>query len=572
MSDFTGDPEQLTVISSPVSARQIVIAPPGSGKTEVVLRRIQYLLDSESLSPDQEILSFSFSRAAIGALKHRAGRNPDLVGASIRTLDSLASEWLADFDDEPPTGMTFDDRIARTLELLKEGLFADALSTVRHLVIDEIQDLVGSRADLALELLAQLEHDAGFTLLGDPLQAVYNFQLTDSQQTSPARFLEKARTIGCVVTRRLSGQYRAQSARTKSAAALGGVELPPTQRIRQLRNFIAEVDMLGDITSMVPALRRWPGSTVILCRDNGLVLHVASLLRSGGTAVTVRADASTLPLSPWLGRVLHGKGRSIDRERWSEACREVEPPMSATKAWRLLKEIERDFRSPDRLDLTALGRKLSFGSAPISLLQPIDGVVISTIHRAKGLEFERALLINPSDWITAEATMDDAAIVFVAVTRARTELFSAACRQPMIRRDSATRRWIIGGHQKWMTNAFEVTPDDVRYRLDAHTDEGTHPSFIGPVTARLNPGLSELDFPVFDILIGATLVAHTTEEFGQIFARRVRPRKSGRPWPVRLEGLLVETLETKVVVNPRGIPEFGVFPRISGLANLVWKE
>ncbi|WP_418606619.1 AAA family ATPase [Georgenia sp. SUBG003] len=72
--------------------------------------------------------------------------------------------------------MSFDARIRRALSELRDGSEPRILD-VAHLIVDEVQDIVGERADLVIEALRKLDDDAGFTLLGDPMQAIYDFQL-----------------------------------------------------------------------------------------------------------------------------------------------------------------------------------------------------------------------------------------------------------------------------------------------------------------------------------------------------------------------------------------------------------
>ena len=54
---------------------------------------------------------------------------------------------------------------------------------MRHVLVDEIQDLVGPRAQLVMALLRLA--DAGFTLFGDPAQAIYGHQAAQ-QGAAPA--------------------------------------------------------------------------------------------------------------------------------------------------------------------------------------------------------------------------------------------------------------------------------------------------------------------------------------------------------------------------------------------------
>ena len=49
------------------------------------------------------------------------------------------------------------------------------MARYKHVVVDELQDLVGDRADLVRAVLELT--GCGFTMLGDPAQGIYNFQL-----------------------------------------------------------------------------------------------------------------------------------------------------------------------------------------------------------------------------------------------------------------------------------------------------------------------------------------------------------------------------------------------------------
>ena len=59
----------------------------------------------------------------------------------------------------------------------------------------EIEDLVGVRAELVLALVRRLHANGGAVcLLGDPAQAIYDFQASDSDITS-AEFLNRVQSI-----------------------------------------------------------------------------------------------------------------------------------------------------------------------------------------------------------------------------------------------------------------------------------------------------------------------------------------------------------------------------------------
>ena len=250
---------------------------PGSGKTEVVAALLEHFGD-EGLDSFGEVMAISFSRAAVSALERRVGRGTTRPRLMIRTLDSLASRLLDDLDEEDWRALSFDGRIERALELVDAESHLSDLVDLKHVIVDEVQDLVGDRARLVLAVLTQLPQEAGFTLLGDPHQAVYDFQLTDDNDMTSARFLDAVRRLGVVDEVRLRGQYRARSGETTAAASvLNDVDMGGT-RTRTLRSFVAGIFMAGEVTELAGPVQRWSGTTAFLCRTNGQAMVVAEKL------------------------------------------------------------------------------------------------------------------------------------------------------------------------------------------------------------------------------------------------------------------------------------------------------
>ncbi len=90
----------------------------------------------------------------------------------------------------------FDTRIRSATILVRESEEAkEDLSRYRHLILDEVQDFVGDRAEFVKAILEGLAEGAGFTLPGDPAQGIYDFQLKDSTSRLSAG---KAVPLGCV--------------------------------------------------------------------------------------------------------------------------------------------------------------------------------------------------------------------------------------------------------------------------------------------------------------------------------------------------------------------------------------
>ena len=165
------DDSQRRVAEADAEARLVVIAGAGQGKTEVVAARLQHLMSEEGLSGSTAILVLSFSRAAVHAIRTRM-LDRDLAEVNVRTFDSFAAEILLELSDNEPSG-SFTERIREATRLIHEAKETpDGIVDLEHVIIDEVQDLVGDRAEFVLAILDRLDDEAGLTVLGDPLQGV----------------------------------------------------------------------------------------------------------------------------------------------------------------------------------------------------------------------------------------------------------------------------------------------------------------------------------------------------------------------------------------------------------------
>lgn len=567
------DDDQLAATSIAPETRQIVLAPPGSGKTEVVAALLESL-NEQDVDPRDEVLAISFSRAAVAALRRRAGRGESSAPA-IRTLDSLASRLLDEMDDQEWRQLSFDKRIARATRLLESGAEQTDLSMIRHLIIDEVQDLVGARAVLVLAIIARLDADAGFTLLGDPDQAIYDFQLEHDRDMTSGQFLDAVRRDESVGELRLRHQYRARTSETAAAATMLSASPTGEARTAVVRAFLAQITSGGDVTDVGAAARRWTGSTAFLCRTNGQALMVTKALREAGCRVETRAPSEELPIAPWIARALASVTTPTVRRPDVEAALDRVSPMGADEAWRLLKQAEGDFRVHDRLDLRRLREALLRRNLPAELVDgsPGEAMLVSTIHRAKGLEFDNVVIVNASDLVTGTATDEETSVAYVAATRPRDRLITARIDLPRgLRVDVKTGRWCLGGREKWMTFGFEVRGGDTEISTHHVGDLPVDELPLGrEVSAELDRARSSLEVPVYRFVYNGRTVASTTEQFGVTLSRRLgNAWKRTKPWP-DISGLAMESVETRptpeVEVGSSGL-ELAV--RIGGMAAFDW--
>jgi DNA helicase-2/ATP-dependent DNA helicase PcrA len=587
--------EQLAVVEAAVDVRLLVIAGAGQGKTEVVASRIDYLVKSEDLSASREVLVLSFSRAAVTAVRKRL-HDRDVPAANVRTFDSFAGQLLLDADIE--AAGSYESRIRQATRLLSEaGEVPPTVEDLRHIVIDEIQDLVGDRADFVLALLQVVEPDVGITGLGDPLQGVYDFQLEESHSKTSSQEVFKAliENFGCQQVG-LGRNYRARGADPKRVVSLGE-KLRETQSLSKAQRLLEDLDAdllpLGEIDEWAASLPVPDKLTAVLCATNGEVLRVSKHLNDEDIRHAVRRQAQDFGAAKWIAEsltTLRGP-----RERRSE----VEDALAAALGiddveshWYLLKGAEGRASQHDSLDLSRLARLVKSRTVPLTLTEPDHAnVIVSTVHRAKGLEFDRVFIVEPGyvrddedEWATVRRQ-------YVALSRARDDLFT--CDLPRTYSVFKQERWLPGRllertrkrNGKYRTKAMEFKYDDVEVSVPgcAHLVPANgvqtalrEPGLIGErLEAALDLDGTTYELPSFQLKTEkGRLVGRTSESFGESFKEAFGLRY-GR-YPMTINGLSVVSVET-VAGDPRaaehaglGPTDFWLAPRVVGLAQPDW--
>ncbi len=115
----------------------------------------------------------TFSRAAVARIQQGMRKIDQRPRA--RTFDSWALELLSEVaSDHGWSEKPFDERIKAALEAITAGTTDDLFEGLRHVVLDEAQDLVGLRREMVQAMLDR--YDCGFTVVGDLAQSIYGFQ------------------------------------------------------------------------------------------------------------------------------------------------------------------------------------------------------------------------------------------------------------------------------------------------------------------------------------------------------------------------------------------------------------
>lgn len=451
LAEIELDESQLAVAEAEPEARMFVTAAAGQGKTEVLLARVKTLVE-DGLNPADEILVLSFSRAAVEAVRKRA-RTHDLDGLQIRTFDSFAAQILLDMGEET-LGDSFDARIRKATKYIAGDETPDRVTYLKHILVDEAQDLVGDRAELVLALFSALGDDFGFTVLGDPLQGIYDFQLAESEsKLTSAELIETLVKEFDADQQTLAKHYRAVTDRTRELISvgdeirnLGALDEPACEAAHNLlddfRREVSSTSVLNESGALSP---NEGDTTALLCSTNYEVLIASELLWENGYPHLIRRKAQDMSVAPWVHQVFKDlEDRTYDADEIKSRLKQLFGEASADH-WLALKTAEGNFSAYDSLNVPQLSQRLRSRSIPLTLtVADVAPLIVSTVHRAKGLEFTNVLYLQP-EFGSPAAEQNTATLKqkYVALSRAREEIVSTKLPKKILKHADGSRgRWL----------------------------------------------------------------------------------------------------------------------------------
>ena len=437
---------QHAVLEAPVQRSILVLAPPGTGKTHILTHRLKRLIEAAGReSVAEAIVVLSFTRSAVMEISRRlnvlvgAGAGDDLRYATVRTFDSYAT-WLLlkDLPSEAISGLSYDERIKKLTQLLSHDALpgaAELVAEIRWLIVDEIQDLVGPRAAM-VRLLSSLVSRNGQTvfLLGDPAQAIYDYQVDGTDELTSEQFLTEIRLLPRVdfleveldEYRRFTNERIEEFVR-KARIAMGpdGTE-PDGAELGGLLRHLGRPITVHEIPNLVA-----PGhSLAVLTRNNLQAYQLTRWCQNNGIAAEQHAGAGGAHWPAWIARLFLGfKNRMMSRDmayqRWCRFVQDREVS-SFEEALRFLDD--QGSIQDGIIDIAKLRQRVS-QRAPMWSPNRVssDALRVLTIHRSKGLEFDSVLLLEPES--NSAGDPQEVRVLYVAATRARDEL-------RVLRRDS----------------------------------------------------------------------------------------------------------------------------------------
>lgn len=438
--------EQDNIITLPVSTRQLINAGPGTGKTWVLIERIIYLLNEQNVSPE-EIVVLCFSRGAVEVIHKRLaiealkGRVSDEINyIDVCTFDSFASKllyWVKDnteniIADRNIGMLDYDERIRTFVEVVKKN--KELISQCSHLFVDEVQDLVMDRARMVLDLIRSLPKECGVTLLGDSCQAIYDYQVENDSMSSALFYKNICERMNGIEYYTFKHNYR----QSNNLAILGEEyrkailscdiakcnnywDKHVSAKIERFEEYEIDKITSNEIQQLLDM-----GSVGVLTRTNGQALKISAEFRKKGIEHSLSRRLSDNSFNKWIALLFNSVDyMSLEKSDFIQEYEKISSMsnnVDAEEVWNELQNLCRT--SADHIGIKDILYEIWNGAQSVLFYEKQEdcSLTITNIHRGKGKEFTTVLIEN-SIFEEREKTLDEHKVCYVALTRARSNIY-----------------------------------------------------------------------------------------------------------------------------------------------------
>jgi len=407
---------QCEIIDDKESKYIVVAAGPGSGKTRVLVHKLASLLLLEDVKHEQ-LLMLTFSRAAATEFKKRL---IDLVGNAAHYVD-IKTFHSYSFDLVGKQGSLDEakDVVRIAAEMIENGEVEASKIAKSVLVIDEAQDMDEDDFRLVQALMRQNE-EMRVIAVGDDDQNIYGFRGSDS------RYMQSLVEQDGAKLYEMTDNYR-------SAKAVVDCANRYVQRISgrlkhtSIKSATGEDGKVMTIKLLLDAEIKVEGSTAVLTRTNEETMQIAYELEQRGLHATVAQSMGgfrfgNLAEVRYFLKQLGGKDEvTISKEKWNEAKQRTLGTYASSTCLNIMKHFFSDFEITHQSYYFSDLREYIFESNIEDFIAADDkSVFVSTIHKAKGREFDSVYLMSA---IPDGRSVDDMRAYYVGLTRAKRNLY-----------------------------------------------------------------------------------------------------------------------------------------------------
>ena len=410
---------QREIIDDKQSKYIVVAAGPGSGKTRVLVHKLASLLLLEDVKHEQ-LLMLTFSRAAATEFKKRL---IELVGNAAHYVDiKTFHSYSFDLIGKQGNLDEVKDVVRLAAKMIEKGEVEPSKIAKSVLVIDEAQDMSQDDFRLVQALIRQNE-EMRVIAVGDDDQNIYAFRGSDS------RYMQSLINQDGAELYEMTDNYRSSKAVVDCANRFVK-RIPGRMKQTSIHSATGEEGRVRTLKSLFEAEINVQGSTAILTRTNEETMQVAYELEQRGLHATVAQSMGgfrfgNLAEVRYFLKQLKQLGKnddiSITKEIWQAAKQRTLDTYATSTCLNIMQHFFTDFEITHKTYYRSDLREFIFESDIEDFIVSDDkSVFVSTIHKAKGREFDNVYLLSS---IPDVRDVEDMRAYYVGLTRAKRNLF-----------------------------------------------------------------------------------------------------------------------------------------------------
>lgn len=419
--------KQMEIISDKESRCIVVAAGPGSGKTRVLVHKLASLLLLEDVKHEQ-LLMLTFSRAAATEFKQRL---LELIGnaahfVEIKTFHSYCFDLLGrvgNLDDVK-------DVVSRAAQMIGNGEVETNRIAKTVLVIDEAQDMSGEEYAL-VNALMKFNEEMRVIAVGDDDQNIFEFRGSDSRFMSQLLNESGARLIEMTENYR-SSRHVVDFANAFVRGVGRRMKSNPIISVKQDDGFVSihrhvSNTMYQPLVNNLLRNRR-EGSTCVLTQTNEEAVILVALLRRHGlnSKLVQSMDGfrfwNMAEVRMFLKLISSDTHTPVIPEAvWEKAKQKTFAMYGDSASLHYLQRCISMFEQTNKAKYYTDFREFIFESS-VEDFCDLSGadVVVSTIHKAKGREFDDVYMLIAKPQSAGDEVLRR---YYVGATRAKERLF-----------------------------------------------------------------------------------------------------------------------------------------------------
>jgi len=418
---------QRRIIDDKNSQYIVVAAGPGSGKTKVLVHKLASLLLMEDVKHEQ-LLMVTFSRAAATEFKKRL---IELIGNAANFIDiKTFHSYCFDLLGKVGTLDKADAIIKSTVEKIRNNEVEISRITKTVLVIDEAQDMDRDEFEL-IKVLMEKNEEMRVIAVGDDDQNIYEWRGADSKYLLSFITEKKAAKYELITNYRSKRNLVSFTNQFVKTIARRLKEIPVEAKqtdngkikIVHYKNGNLITPLINDILSTGLA-----GTTCVLTHTNEEAFQVAGLLTKKGLQAKLIQSNDGFSLYNlaeirfFLNELkLSEDVFTISDDVWGNAKRKVIDRYKQSSKFEICNNLIKDFEATNTKKKYKSDFEVFIRESKLEdfLNENGETIFVSTIHKAKGKEFDNVFLMLEN----FDATKDEKKRqLYVAMTRAKQKL------------------------------------------------------------------------------------------------------------------------------------------------------